>query len=125
MDLNQITLPSRDLNESVRFYQTLGLRLIVDSVPRYARFECPNGASSLSLHYTDQVPTGAGIWVYFECEDLDQQVASLKQKGITFESDPEDQDWLWREARLKDPDGHQVILYYAGKNRLNPPWKVQ
>lgn len=43
MDLNQVTIPSNDVNRSVDFYRTLGLQLIVDSIPRYARFECPDG----------------------------------------------------------------------------------
>jgi hypothetical protein len=33
-------------------------------------------------------------------------------------------DYLWREARLSDPDGHELRLYRAGRNRLDPPWKV-
>ena len=32
--------------------------------------------------------------------------------------------YLWREARLRDPDGHQIRLYDAGVNRLNPPWRI-
>ncbi|MGH9764766.1 MAG: VOC family protein, partial [Blastocatellia bacterium] len=62
--------------------------------------------------------------VYFECHDLDQTVRSLKAKGLIFESDPADQEWLWREAYLRDPDGNLICLYYAGENRLNPPWRV-
>jgi hypothetical protein len=34
-------------------------------------------------------------------------------------------DYLWREARLADPDGHELRLYRAGPNRLNPPWKLR
>ncbi|MEM7380928.1 MAG: VOC family protein, partial [Bacteroidota bacterium] len=37
---------------------------------------------------------------------------------------PRDQSWLWREARLKDPDGNTLILYHAGENRKNPPWRI-
>jgi hypothetical protein len=33
--------------------------------------------------------------------------------------------WLWREARLRDPDGHRVCLYRAGQNRKNPPWRLR
>ena len=33
--------------------------------------------------------------------------------------------YLWREARLRDPDGHDVRLYFAGENRLNPPWRMK
>ena len=33
--------------------------------------------------------------------------------------------WLWREARLKVIDGNQLIFFYAGQNRLNPPWRKE
>lgn len=125
MNLNQITLPSRDLRVSVPFYQQLGLELIVDSVPRYARFVCPEGDATLSLHHTDAPLAGEGIVVYFECADLDERVAALKAQGISFDEDLLDQSWLWREARLRDPDGHRLILFFAGENRKNPPWRVQ
>ena len=28
------------------------------------------------------------------------------------------------EVRLKDPVNNQLILYFAGENRLNPPWRI-
>jgi catechol 2,3-dioxygenase-like lactoylglutathione lyase family enzyme len=124
MNLNQITIPSKDLVKAVDFYEKLGLKLIVNSLPNYARFICPNGVSTLSLHKTENLPNGDGIWVYFECENLDEQVENLKNKGIVFELEPLDQSWLWREARLKDLDNNQLILFYAGENRINPPWKI-
>lgn len=124
MNLNQITLPSIDLAKGVAFYQQLGLELIVDSVPRYARLLCPDGESTLSLHRVEQLPVGEGIVVYFECENLDEQVAKLKAEGILFDLDPVDQQWLWREAHLRDPDGNRLILFHAGENRKDPPWRV-
>jgi catechol 2,3-dioxygenase-like lactoylglutathione lyase family enzyme len=124
MNLNQVTIPSLDLTKSVPFYEKLGLRLIVASLPNYARFECPDGASTFSIHQTDTLPKGDGIYIYFECNNLDVQVNELIEKGIQFEQLPTDQRWLWREARLKDLDGNQLILYYGGDNRLNPPWRI-
>lgn len=124
MNLNQVTVPSRDLDRAVAFYSTLGLRLIVDARPGYARFVCPEGQSTFSLHLTEQLPEGDGIWVYFECDDLDARVKALTDAGIVMQTLPEDQRWLWREARLRDPDGNQLILYKAGKNRLDPPWRI-
>ncbi|MEM9836147.1 MAG: VOC family protein [Bacteroidota bacterium] len=124
MNLNQVTVPSRDLGRSILFYEKLGLQLIVKAMPHYARFACPDGESTFSLHQVDGLPNGAGIYVYFECDDLDEQVARLMAQGIEFEQAPTDQSWLWREARLKDPDGNQLILYFAGENRLNPPWRL-
>lgn len=124
MNLNQITVSSKDLTKSIPFYEKLGLKLIVKALPHYARFECPDGNSTFSLHQRDTLPKGEGIYVYFECENLDEQVASLKAKGIKFDLEPTDQRWLWREARLKDLDGNQLILFYGGENRLNPPWRI-
>ena len=124
MELNQITIPSLDLNKSVPFYKLLGLKLIVDALPHYARFECPEGTSTFSIHKVERLPVGDGIYVYFECKNLDTEVKRLKNEGIKFDLDPTDQNWLWREARLKDVDGNQLILYFAGDNRLNPPWRI-
>ena len=125
MNLNQITVPSLDLTRSIPFYEKLGLRLIVRSLPHYARFECPEGESTFSLHQVENLPKGEGIYVYFELENLDEYVNELIGKGIKFDEIPEDRSWLWREARLKDPDGNQLILFRAGKNRKNPPWRIE
>lgn len=124
MNLNQVTIYSNKPTESIEFYQKLGLRLIVDSAPRYVRFECPDGNSTLSIHETDDESINSKIVLYFECENLDEEVERLKKLGLTFEQEPIDQVWLWREAYLKDPDGNKIILFYGGENRLNPPWKV-
>jgi len=125
MNLNQVTVPSTDVVASVNFYKTLGLRLIVDSVPRYARFECPDGESTFSVERAEVVHQGPGIVVYFECDELDQVVTKLKANGIVFESEPSDQPWLWREARLRDPSGNSICLFHAGENRKNPPWRIK
>ncbi|GEQ85320.1 hypothetical protein ULMS_08280 [Patiriisocius marinistellae] len=124
MNLNQITVPSIDLNKSILFYETLGLKLIVKALPYYARFKCPDGNATFSIHQVEKLPEGIGVSVYFECENLDNHVDSLLEKGICFDELPNDKSWLWREARLNDVDGNQIILYYAGVNRLNPPWKI-
>lgn len=124
MNLNQVTVPSINLKTSVAFYQQLGLKLIVSSSPHYARFECPDGDSTFSIHLVKSLPEAEGIYVYFECSNLDEQVGMLLQAGIEFDQLPEDQRWLWREARLKDPDGNQLILFYGGKNRKHPPWRI-
>ena len=124
MNLNQVTVPSLDIEKSVAFYQKLGLELIVSSLPNYARFLCPDGNSTFSIHKVDELQKGEGVYVYFECEDLDSKVKGLLDKGIHFDETPKDKPWLWREARLKDLDGNQLILFYGGENRINPPWRI-
>lgn len=124
MNLNQITIPSLDVNNATEFYKKLGLNLIVDARPRYVRFELPDGDATFSIHVVDELPKGDGIAVYFQNENLDEVVKELIHKGFQFDLLPTDQPWLWREARLKDLDGNQLILYKAGENRKNPPWRV-
>ncbi len=125
MNLNQVTIPSLDVEQSVLFYQKLGLILIVKALPHYARFECPDGESTFSIHAVDKLAKINGVSIYFECDDLDNTVKSLKSQGLQFDLEPTDQSWLWREARLKDLDGNQLILYYAGENRKYPPWRIE
>ena len=124
MILNQVTVSSTDVSASVEFYKKLGLKLIVDSAPRYVRFACPDGEATFSIHHTEK-PFATETIIYFECEDLDAKVERLKQLGLQFESEPTNQTWLWRESYLRDPSGNRICLFYAGKNRQNPPWRVK
>ena len=125
MNLNQVTIYTNKFSESLEFYKSLGLKIIVDSSPRYVRFECLSGDSTFSLHETSDNSQCSNIVLYFECENLDEEVERLKNLGIKFEQEPTDQTWLWREAYLKDPTGNKICLYYAGENRQNPPWRVK
>jgi catechol 2,3-dioxygenase-like lactoylglutathione lyase family enzyme len=125
MNFNQVTIRSTDVGASVEFYKKLGLRLIVDSAPRYVRFEFPEGNATLSVSHHDKISSDSNIVLYFECENLDARVEELKRIGIEFESEPQDQTWLWRESYLKDPNGNRICLFYAGENRQNPPWRVK
>ncbi|HWQ33126.1 MAG TPA: VOC family protein [Blastocatellia bacterium] len=125
MNLNQVTVPSVDVAGSVGFYRRLGLIQVVGNLPKYARFVCPDGNSTFSIHHVESRPALPGVVVYFECEHPDDEVARLKSQGIVFDSDLQDQSWLWREACLSDPDGNVICLYSAGDNRLNPPWRLR
>ena len=122
MRLNQVTLAVSDLDRSVAFYRALGLKQIVAD-DDYARFVCPDGESTLSLAVKEVVPPSATT-VFLECDDLDATVSALEDAGLSFEHPPIDQPWLWREARLRDPDGNPLCLFHAGENRLNPPWRL-
>ncbi len=125
MNLNQVTIYTNKFSESLAFYKTLGLQIIVDSSPRYVRFECPDGDSTFSIHETSDNSECSNIVLYFECEELEREVERLKNLGLQFEQEPKDQTWLWREAYLKDPTGNKICLYFAGENRQNPPWRVK
>lgn len=123
MELNQITLPVKDMDAAVNFYLKLGFTQIVDT-PHYSRFSCPEGNSTFSLSLETEEFENRSV-IYFEHEELDELCADLSRRGIQFEQLPTEQRYLWKEAILKDPSGNKIKLYRAGENRLNPPWKVE
>ena len=123
MRLNQVTVGSTNLERSETFYRTLGLDLIVKD-EHYLRFECPDGESTFSVDLVDEVPDAEQVTLYFESDRIDDDYERLRGAGIEFEHPPTDMAWLWREARLRDPDGHRLCIFHAEENRKNPPWRL-
>jgi len=123
MRLNQVTVGSTNLERSEAFYRTLGLNLIAKN-EHYLRFECPDGESTFSVDLVDEVADPEQVTLYFESEGVDDDCERLRGAGIEFEHPPTDMPWLWREARLRDPDGHRLCVFHAGGNRKNPPWRL-
>jgi hypothetical protein len=80
--------------------------------------------ATFSLHQVYEQQNASGTWIYFEVQNLDEYINTLIDKGIVFNELPNDKDWLWREARLKDPDNNQLIIYFAGNNRKTPTWGI-
>jgi hydroxymethylpyrimidine/phosphomethylpyrimidine kinase len=122
--LNQVTVTGTNYERSVDFYRRLGLRQIVDNPPDYARFETAGGAT-FSVQIDPEEKILATTAVYFECDDLDERVEQLARNGIPFEHGPRNQPWMWREARLRDPDGNIIFFYKAGESRRFPPWRIE
>ncbi|HEV2596302.1 MAG TPA: bifunctional hydroxymethylpyrimidine kinase/phosphomethylpyrimidine kinase [Sphingomicrobium sp.] len=122
--LNQVTITGTNYERSVEFYRRLGLKQIVDSPDTgYARFETAGGVT-FSVQIDPDEKILATTAVYFECDDLDDHVEALARSGIAFEHGPRNQPWMWREARLRDPDGNIIFFYKAGENRRFPPWRM-
>ncbi|MBL4583071.1 MAG: VOC family protein [Pseudomonadales bacterium] len=122
MDLNQVTVQSINIPESIKFYKQLGLILIVEDA-HYARFELPKGDSTFSVHLTTELWLSNTV-VYFEVPDVVKTVSELKAKGVVFTQDPKEESWLWHESLLQDPSGNEVCIYTAGESRKNPPWRL-
>lgn len=125
MNFNQVTLAVHDINLAVDFYKALGLTQIVGN-EHYARFSFPDGDATFSIYLdTDKKGLDCRGVIYFEHEELEQLVESLKSKDIVFSQELTMQSYLWKEAALSDPSGNKIKLYWAGENRLNPPWKLK
>jgi tRNA (Thr-GGU) A37 N-methylase/predicted enzyme related to lactoylglutathione lyase len=125
MEMNQVTAQVTDLERAERFYTGLGLTPIVRTAD-YVRFECPEGGSTFSLERADAEAGSHGLTVYFEFgHDLDEVCSRLAEEGVAFDQPSQDMPWLWREARLEDPDGNRLCLFSAGHNRRYPPWRLE
>jgi len=123
--LNQVTITGKDYSKSVAFYRGIGLKQIVDSPENgYARFETAGGAT-LSVQIDPDETISPTTAIYLECDDLDERVEQLARRGIAFEHGPRNQPWMWREARLRDPDGNIIFFYHAGEARRFPPWRIE
>lgn len=127
MNLNHAMVYVRDVGRALEFYKdNLGLSLIEGS-PQfgYARLKCSQGEGTLGLHQAESGMNVAaeGVRLYFEVEELDVVCRKLMQKGVKFDKEPADMPWGWRHAYLRDPDGHEVSLYWAGEKRFkkSPP----
>ena len=113
MRLDQVTVGSTDLGRSEAFYRALGLEFIVKD-DHYLRFACPVGDSTFSVELVGAVPDDEQVVVYFESDDVDGDYRRLRSGGIEFEQPPTDMPWLWRESRLRDPDGHRLCVSSTG-----------
>jgi len=113
MRLNHVTLIVGNLERSLDFSHALGMTPIFHAPPRRACFVCPDGDSTLSVEVTGQPALPAGVQIYFEIaggDALDRRIADLREARVVFHQRPTDMNCLWREARLADPDGHEVCL---------------
>jgi hydroxymethylpyrimidine/phosphomethylpyrimidine kinase len=121
--LNHITLPASDYQESVAYYRLLGCRQIVDSPPRYARFEAPGGMT-VSIEVRDPVAAPSTSEYFFQCADVDAEVERLTGLGVKFDAMPVDRDYLWRVAEARDPHGNLIRFYETDEVRRYPPWRI-
>lgn len=127
MKLNQVTVAMTDYEASVAFYELLGLKLIVASPPKYARFECPDDdggePATFSLSLVEDWRGCDWPEVFFEVCDMAATISRLRSAGIEV-GEPVEQSWLWREAEMRDPAGNRIKLYQPGTNRRFPPWRI-
>lgn len=123
MNLNQVTLPARNIIESVAFYKEMGFNQIVSS-ETYARFESIEGDATFSVELANDIAVVNAVVIYFEVKNLTNTYNELLKKGFSFSGIPKNESWLWEEVRMADPSGNQICIYHAGANRKNPPWRM-
>lgn len=123
LTFNHAMIYCRDVARSTAFYRDqLGFRVVDEYPSAYARLVAPIGGGTIALHCVEDgmafVPASAGMRLYFEVDGLDAFCDRLATNGVAFEQMPKDMPWGWKHAYLKDPDGHEISLYWAGAARL-------
>lgn len=115
----------KDVERGLGFYRDLlGFKLIEDfryeGKATYARLRAPSGDGTIALHQAgpDASIASEGVRLYFEVRELDGFCHKLQKKGFYLTQLPRMMPWGWRHAYLSDPDGHEISLYWAGKNRF-------
>ena len=59
---------------------------------------------------TKSGPRGAGMFLYIEVDDVDEQYRIVCDVGI-ISTEPKDWPWGKREFVVKDPDGYHLVFY--------------
>jgi catechol 2,3-dioxygenase-like lactoylglutathione lyase family enzyme len=123
VEFNHAMIYTRQLARAVEFYSdALGFEVIDGHPGAYARLKSSAGMTTIALHVVDSGqamdPKAEGVRLYFEVEGLDSFCKALEKKGVKFDQTPTDMPWGWRHAYLRDPDGHEISLYWAGEARF-------
>ena len=123
IEFNHAMIYTTQLPRALRFYRdALGFQVVDDYPGAYARMKSPGGGTTIALHVMEsgkELDTAKeGLRLYFEVERLDAFCEALMKKGVAIDQMPKDMPWGWRHAYLRDPDGHEISLYRAGRARL-------
>ncbi len=123
VEFNHAMIYTSMLERALPFYRDMLGFTVVDSYPgAYARLKSPGGNTTIALHILEEGqvmnPRQEGLRLYFEVKGLDPLCKELEGKGVVFDHMPKDMPWGWRHAYLRDPDGHEISLYWAGQARL-------
>ncbi|MCY7464718.1 VOC family protein [Bacillus safensis] len=120
MKMKYTILYVNDVEASIHFYQqVLGfpIKLRVES---YVEFD--TGDVTLSINSRQDVKEALGLTVPdanqasqtfeigFVVDDVEQTIASMKEKGVSIIKEPAKKPWGQTVAYVSDPDGHFIEI---------------
>ncbi len=86
--IGQIAVIAHDLDRATAFYHDkLGMKLLFAVPPRMSFFDCDGIRLMLSLPDSPELDHASSI-IYFNVDDIQEAVTTLKQRGVQFEEDP-------------------------------------
>ncbi len=107
-------LAVKNLEESLSFFRDkLGFELI-DSFGNptyYAEVQRDNAASLMLLHQSNfEGSTATNAPLAFYCTDVDAIYEEFIANGVEIDEPIENQEYLMREFRIKDPNGYLIVF---------------
>jgi len=132
--LNALTLATRDMQESVSFYQKLGLAITFGGSNQQFTTLSPLGDYNtqeklyINLFYSEdyEPPKVTGGWngwgrCVIHVSNVDAMYDLAVQGGLRAEFPPRDAPWGERYFHIRDPMGHE--LSFAKRLDNHPRWK--
>ena len=114
--------PVKDSKRARAFYEgTLGLQVGSHaSNGVWTEYDLPGGGC-LALFQTDDIQpsSGAGGSIALEVEDLDAEIARLKERGVAFKMEMIHSP-VCRMSVAIDSEGNAIMLHELKKNRAAP-----
>lgn len=123
LEFNHAMIYTANLPRALEFYRDrLGFEVVDEYPGAYARMQSPGGRTTIALHCLEKAQrmdaASEGLRLYFEIRQLDAFCERLAAQGVKLDQPPKDMPWGWRHAYLRDPDGHELSLYWAGPKRF-------
>ena len=106
--INAITLATHDMEQAVRFYQTLGFDVTYGGAEdEFTSFRVGTGYLNLTAQPVDRQWSWWGR-VIFHVADVDALYRHAVTKGLKPDTKPRDAEWGERYFHITDPDGHEL-----------------
>lgn len=110
-----LSIPVTDQDRARDFYVgLLGLELVrefeMNPAMRWVQVRPVGGETSMTLvTWFPSMPAGSLAGLVLETDDLDGEVARLRERGVAFDGEIRDQPW-GRSIVMRDPDGNGIVL---------------
>ena len=108
--------PTTDMGSMKSFYgDVLGLKLTGDYGDMWAEFDAPDGKSIALDPHMSKVLEAPAVYMALETDDIDAEVARVKEAGATIVKDTWTNEHEGKEickmALVNDPEGNLVMLH--------------
>lgn len=109
--------PSRDLAAAKKFWcDQLGLSLTGEYGDKWAEVDTPEGKT---IALDNASPDGGGPYLALETDGIEDEVARLREAGVTIVKDVWDNK-VCKMALIQDPQGSVLMLHQIAPDRAKP-----